>query len=264
MYLSSLILALVWACGATGESGLSGDDRPDYPALFGADWRRAEQYAASERAAWGEIFEAFGVDAQVAEAVVFPEMVRYSVLRDVVETAATRARYQQRGCRGADFSIGRFQMKPSFVERVEREWMAWPPGAEWGLAFNTAASVDARRARVRRMDDALWQCTYLAMFLRLLYERNAELAAAATTEQVRLCAAAYNGGVGDLARAAELAGKRFFHTDFLPGPRTRHHSYSDMAAYYYSRHCERRSPKQSRKNTAIGWIASRFVPRGSQ
>ncbi len=215
-----------------GSSGLSGDT-PDYPALFGENWRRAEQYADSQREEWSEIWEVFGVDAQLAEAVVFPEMVRWSALRDVMETAAVRALYQKRGSRRADFSIGRFQMKPSFAERMEREWAAWPESALYGFAFDTADTPEARRARIRRLDEPLWQCVYLAIFLRLLDERGGEFRDADPVRRVRLCAAAYNAGCGDPAEVRRLEEKRFFHTDFIAGPRTVYHSYGDIAAYYY-------------------------------
>ncbi len=219
MRLQALILVFAWATGVSGAVEAS----PDYPALFGRDWRAAEEYAAARRASWAEIWDGFGVDARVAEAVVFPEMVRYSALRDLAETAAVRALYQQRGSRGADFSIGRFQMKPSFAERVEREWMASEENTAWGFAFDTADNTDARRARIRRLDDITWQCTYLAMFLRLMWLSDERLAAASPEEQVSRCAAAYNGGGG-----------RWFHTDFIAGPRTRYYSYAEVATYYYN------------------------------
>jgi hypothetical protein len=231
MYLQTLILALTVAVSTTEAS----KGAPDYHALFAADWSAAETYAAANRGEWSGIFAAFGLDPQLAEAVVFPEMVRYSSLRDAAERAAVRALYQQRGSRGADFSIGRFQMKPSFAERVEREWMASPESAAWGIAFDTAGTPDARRARVRRLDDPVWQCTYLAMFLKQLYARHPGLARVAPQRQVRLCAAAYNGGGADDLEAMErLSERAFFHTDFLPGPKTEYHSYSDIAEYYYN------------------------------
>ena len=69
------------------------------------------------------IFPEFGIRTELAVAVVFPELVRYSALMDFMETTAVKALYQQKGVKGADFSIGRFQMKPSFVEDLERQWM---------------------------------------------------------------------------------------------------------------------------------------------
>ena len=67
------------------------------------------------------IFPEFGIRTELAVAVVFPELVRYSALMDFMETTAVKALYQQKGVKGADFSIGRFQMKPSFVADLERQ-----------------------------------------------------------------------------------------------------------------------------------------------
>jgi phage protein U len=199
------------------------------------DWRAAENYAAAQREAWSEIWIGFGVDPLLAEAVVFPEMVRYSTFQNVLETAATRALYQQMGSRGADFSIGRFQMKPSFAEHLEREWTGSPSCAEYGIWFDTSDTTESRRARIKRLDDPVWQCAYLGIFLKLLYERHPELASREPADQVRLCAAAYNGGCGaeSLETIETMAGRKFFHTDFIVGAKTLYHSYSDIAEYYY-------------------------------
>ena len=82
------------------------------------------------------IFPEFGIRTELAVAVVFPELVRYSALMDFMETTAVKALYQQKGVKGADFSIGRFQMKPSFVEDLERQWMRTEWRHEYGIYFD--------------------------------------------------------------------------------------------------------------------------------
>lgn len=51
------------------------------------------------------IFPEFGIRTELAVAVVFPELVRYSALMDFMETTAVKALYQQKGVKGADFSL---------------------------------------------------------------------------------------------------------------------------------------------------------------
>ena len=80
----------------------------NYPKVFGDDWTSAVQYVHEQHAAWKPLFEAFGVDARLAEAVVFPELIRYSRWQDEIETAAVNGLYVLQGTSGANFSIGRF------------------------------------------------------------------------------------------------------------------------------------------------------------
>ena len=160
------------------------------------------------------IFPEFGIRTELAVAVVFPELVRYSALMDFMETTAVKALYQQKGVKGADFSIGRFQMKPSFVEDLERQWMR----TEWRHEY----------------DDRNWQCIYLAMFLKLLYRRFPELAEEEDIEQVRFCSTAYNASFyGTYERIRSKSARRFYHTDFIPTPGTKRYAYSEIAVFYY-------------------------------
>ena len=95
----------------------------DYQTIFEKEWKEAEKYITGQKEIWMVIFSEFGLRAELAEAVVFPELVLYSALQDCIETTAVKGLYLQGGTRGADFSIGRFQMKPSFAEALERDWM---------------------------------------------------------------------------------------------------------------------------------------------
>ena len=58
-------------------------------------------------------------EATELAAILFPELIRYSVYKDFFETQALELLYIDYGKKTADFSIGRFQMKPSFAEAVE-------------------------------------------------------------------------------------------------------------------------------------------------
>ena len=48
-----------------------------------------------------------------------PELLRYSMVSDFLETGVLELSYAEFGMDYADFSIGKFQMKPSFVEQLE-------------------------------------------------------------------------------------------------------------------------------------------------
>lgn len=180
------------------------------------------------------IFPEFGIRTELAVAVVFPELVRYSALMDFMETTAVKALYQQKGVKGADFSIGHFQMKPSFVEDLERQWMRTEWRHEYGIYFDLSETLEAHRICVLRLDDRNWQCIYLAMFLKLLYRRFPELAEEEDIEQVRFCSTAYNASFyGTYERIRSKSARRFYHTDFIPTSGTKRYAYSEIAVFYY-------------------------------
>ena len=94
----------------------------NYQKTFGDDWDDAVRFVKVHHEEWQQEFDLFDVDSRVAEAIVFPELIRYSMWQDEIERAAVNGLYVTKGRDGADFSIGRFQMKPSFAEDVEQAW----------------------------------------------------------------------------------------------------------------------------------------------
>ncbi len=187
----------------------------------------------------------------IAEAVVWPEMQRYDRLQDYMETSAVTGSYVSKGSAGFDFSIGRFQMKPSFVEELEKGWMRSGLARKYGLWFDTADSADARRVRLSRLKKEEWQVIYAGVFLRLLYssygsydkkgERTQDgIETLPTEDQVRLAATAYNRGCiwaapgyGDCSRILARAGEKHFHYAVVPSRRTKRYCYADLALKHY-------------------------------
>lgn len=230
MYLQVVTAVLVAACAFGSHAGAR-----DYRQIFGDNWTAAQHYVEKQRKVWNIIFSEFAVPAHLAVAVIFPEQIRYSALQNVMETAAVKALYVQGGIRLANFSIGRFQMKPSFAEEVEREWMQTDWRHHYGIYFDLSGNVEARRARIRRLDDVQWQCIYLSLFLKLLYRRCPQLSGLNEVDQVRFCATAYNvsfkGSYEDIQGKSR---KAFFHTDFIASSSTAYYVYSDIAVHYYN------------------------------
>lgn len=204
-------------------------------------WLQADAYAREQHAAWQEIWKGFDVDSTLAEAIVFPEMVRYSKLQNYAERAAVRVRYVAQGSRDCDYSIGRFQMKPSFVEKLERRWMQSPLADQYQMTLDTTDSREARQARIERMEQDLWQCVYLAMFIRLLEIDYPALVTLSEEKRVQLIATAYNRGCplpgpnrGAISYLERRATIRHFHTMVIAGKQTPRYIYSEIALLRYS------------------------------
>ncbi len=210
------------------------------PELFQA-WQDATVYADNRRLAWDEIWTAFDVPIKLAEAIVFPEMLRYSIWQNQLETFAVKGTYVSIGIQGFDFSIGRFQMKPSFVERLEKRWMNSSFPSQYDAFFDTDDNRMARRVRLSRLEDEIWQCVYVAMFIKLTYLDYQGLSELPLEEQVKLVATAYNRGAislvsggGDLEQLRQWSDKRYFHLSLFPTKDVQRYVYADLAWQRYA------------------------------
>ena len=207
----------------------------NYQKTFGDDWDDAVRFVKVHHEEWQQEFDLFDVDSRVAEAIVFPELIRYSMWQDEIERAAVNGLYVMKGREGADFSIGRFQMKPSFAEEVEQAWNRSSLSKEYGFVFNLQSNNEARRSRIRRLSTMEGQCRYLAIFIRLLQQRHPQLSQQPTKDQVRFLATAYNRSFNvSYEQIRQMQRERHFHTDVIKTRRTRLYVYADIAASFFS------------------------------
>ncbi|MCR4583890.1 MAG: hypothetical protein K5764_10135 [Prevotella sp.] len=202
----------------------------DYRRIFGRDWTAAEAFVDSHHDEWKQIFDMFEVDSRLAEAIVFPELIRYSMWKDEIELTAVNGLYVSGGTAGANFSVGRFQMRPSFAEEVETAWNRSPLARQYGFVFNLQQNSEARRSRIRRLATMEGQCRYLAIFIRLQLLRHAQLRNLAASEQVRALAAIYNGSfTASWSAVLRSQHESHFHTDVIPTSFTQYYCYADIA-----------------------------------
>ena len=188
--------------------------------------------------AWKEIWRIFDVDPALAESVVWPEMQQYSYMRDLLETGADSITSGARSGR-MDFSIGVFQMKPSFVEKLETAWRLSGLADYYNLPFDTGDDASVRQSRIERMSVAEWQVIYLGMFLRLL-NFSYRLDSLPPEEQVRLAANAYNRGCdwpgegcGSLDSLRVNIDARLFPRVIIPSSGRRRYSYPALCLEHY-------------------------------
>ena len=206
----------------------------DYRKVFGSNWVEAERYVSEHHDEWKQEFDLFGVDSRMAEAVVFPELIRYSMWKDEIERTAVNGLYVSKGREGANFSIGRFQMKPSFAEEVEQAWNRSSLSKEYGFSFNLADNNEARRSRVRRISTMQGQCRYLAIFIRLLQQRHPQLSQLSLKDQVCLLSTAYNRSfTASWNSLRKMQHERHFHTDIIKTRSTRLYCYADIASAFF-------------------------------
>ena len=206
----------------------------NYPKVFGNDWTSAINYVKEHHDEWSREFEQFDVDPRLAVAIVFPELIRYSMWQDEIERAAVNGLYVIKGTDGANFSIGRFQMKPSFAEEIEQEWNRSSLSKEYGFVFNLQQNSEARRSRIRRLSNMQGQCRYLAIFIRLLQQRHPQLEQLSEKEQVCFLATAYNRSfTASFQQIKKIQHERHFHTDVIKTHSTCLYCYADIAFVAY-------------------------------
>jgi hypothetical protein len=207
---------------------------PRYRVLLGAHYESALDYLGSRLASLVATLRDADQDPGLLVSVVFPELVRYSIIRDRIETTGLKVFYVHLGGEFADFSIGRFQMKPSFIEELEaavRRYRLWAFSdvIDYGAA---GGERDLRRERVRRLEQESWQERYLACFGAVLACRFPREQTMEPVERIEFAAAAYNRGFwkseGDIRRSAQMA--LFPYGTEYPGPQYR---YSDVAVGFY-------------------------------
>ncbi len=210
-------------------------DAQDFAALFGDRYEEAVRFVRDNP--W--IPDVLGLgprESREALAVVFPEILRFSALEDMIQVRALKVLYVQYGKKYANFSVGRFQMKPVFAEQIERD-----AGRLLTLEERTAAGVsvfpatdttDLRRERVLRLDDLKWQVRYLGLYMRIMDKKYRTASFADARERVRFYAAAYNGGYTNReAVIRRLMRSKSYHTELLDS-KTKY-VYADVALYFY-------------------------------
>lgn len=170
----------------------------------------------------------------MAISVAFPEMLRYSLWRDLLETTALELLYVQGGKTIADFSIGWLQMKPSFAETVELKIQHDSELKDKYQTINQYANSDSifiRRERISRLKQLEWQLIYLSAFIDFncshLRSENIPY-----EQMLKYLAAAYNRGMD--SKINELAD--FSNTKTFPyGPgRENPFGFVEVAEYFFN------------------------------
>lgn len=158
------------------------------------DFEFADKYCRSIEQQANTISAKYNLSASDVLPVVYPECSRFNAFSNAFESNILSYYYVRNGIDGADFSIGYFQMKPSFTEQMEREISVNPLFEKQRPHFaykNTDPQVQ-RNERLNRLESQEWQIEYLCAFVALMHERYAR--EAIQSPRLNFVAAAYNYG----------------------------------------------------------------------
>ncbi|MDZ7876714.1 MAG: hypothetical protein U5L45_03545 [Saprospiraceae bacterium] len=176
-----------------------------------------------------------------ALSVVFPEVIRFNSFSNYIETKTLEWVYVDFGAEKADFSVGLFQMKPSFVEKLEKVSKADPtlfrPFHDVLSYPATLSDTEIRRMRVARLQNFETQFSYAQVFLLICNNKFKNEVFADTNEKIKFFAAAYNFGfdkdVKDIkawtTRKAFPYGVKFKGKQMI---------YSEVSANFYTKYAD--------------------------
>lgn len=206
----------------------------DYEKAYSKEYQSAIQFIKNNKTLFQTELSKNATDMKLIISAVFPEMVRFSEVSNLMETSSLELLYTRFGTSYADFSIGRFQMKPSFIEKLEKYIVDKNLKAHLYLTeYKTTDEKEKRAERMRRLKDLAWQLRYLNGFYALVENRFGNLWQS-NEEKLRFLASAYNRGFEqskeEIARWVNIKafpyGKNYRGTQY---------AYTDIAVYFYKK-----------------------------
>jgi hypothetical protein len=206
----------------------------DYKSIFVNDWDKAQSFISENESWMRPVCEKYDVEFSFAAAIVFPELVRYSALRDRIEISLLKTLYINLGDEYADFSVGPFQMKPSFAELVHEKAGSLAERKIRNMFTDKRPSEDLKKYRasiVADLEDNRIQLNYLIAFIRICESAYGKKWSS-ESEKLRFFSTAYNCGLkGDITYIYSMEKKRFFSTSLVPSVT---YSYSDISIYWFN------------------------------
>lgn len=203
----------------------------NYAEIFGSKYTDAVTFLYRNHWIWDSL-KTQQVDPDFAIAVIFPEIMRYSAIKDKIEKGGLFSLYIYYGEKYANFSVGEFQMKPSFARQLEEDLTRLPKRKARQFPYtNPANTKTARKERLIRLDDLQWQVRYLVLFIQVMDERYKNKQWTSNTEKLKFYATAYNCGyTKPYEEINKVISKKYFHLGWTNwGER---YCYADISLYY--------------------------------
>ncbi len=228
----SLLLIFTVFCSRSFSQSLN------YEELFGDDWEKALQFVSLNERWMRPLLERHKIPYEVAVAVVFPELVRYSAIRDKMETSMLKTLYRNLGNDYADFSVGAFQVKPSFAEKI-REEVSLLEGWRMKSLFRKKNSYqnlrEFRGAIISDLEDPKSEFKYIIALIAICENRFPGITGYDTTK-IRFLATAYNTGFWKSEEEIEkMSNSKFYNTKLF---KTENYSYADVSLFWYKQYIQ--------------------------
>jgi hypothetical protein len=153
-----------------------------------------------------------------------------------MEITLLKTLYVNLGDDYADFSIGQFQMKPSFAEMI-RENAPVATGPNFEIKFNQISDFDDikdfRKSIISDLEDPKSQINYLIIFIKIC-ENKFKISRKDDLSKVKFLATAYNFGIDKKEEVIEsMIDKKFFNTKLF---KTENYCYADVSLFWFKQY----------------------------
>ncbi len=215
----------------------SPDPSYNYREEFGNDYTWAINWLQQNNSSIEKYASLFNIPSKELKAIVFPELVRYNTVYDAIEINTLKYLYVSEGKAYADFSVGYFQMKPSFAQMIEEDANAMLDSSILRISgltkFKNNADYDlSRKARITRITNLEDQLIYLCAFYKICQVKFAKQRFTTNLDKLKFFATCYNAGYRrNYAKLVSLQAHNYFHTGKLWS--NKHYNYADICAYYF-------------------------------
>jgi len=208
----------------------------DYHLVFGNDYQKAEKFLMEKKVVFEEKAAQYDIPSEILMAIVFPEIIRYNTVYDFIESTSLSLLYAGQGRKYADFSIGMFQMKPSFAEQIEVDVVHYlEKDVSDALGFSPSSPADNeenRQERILRISSFEGQLNYLIAFYLISSTRFSHVHFENIEDRVQFFSTCYNTGYQKTLNEIKAAMKNEeFHTGKLTS--SRRYNYSDISVFWY-------------------------------
>ncbi|MFN5318374.1 MAG: hypothetical protein ACK5CY_06000 [Bacteroidia bacterium] len=211
---------------------------PSVEERYPQEYKDAKAFVTLHRSALTRCSKKTHKSNAFAAAVVFPELMRYSLVKDYFETEALSIAYIKAGSNEVDFSIGPFQMKPSFAEHIENQVLQDEQlkskfyFLRYDLKLNERG---VRNERIKRLQSVNKCIEYLEAFIAICDKRFASIAFVDEIEKVSFYSNAYNAGfLKSLSYLQAIKTQRNF--PYGVNFKGEQYAYAEVAAYFFKNH----------------------------
>ena len=181
----------------------------------------------------------YNLDKNSVLSIVAPEISFYNLFIGKMEIIASEIFYVQLGFDYADFSVGIFQMKPSFIEEMERSLDSFPELEKYKnqIEITNPDITKKRSIRLDRLKQVEWQLKYLCIYYIYMEKKHQNKKFISTLDKIKFYATAYNCGFNKSDSVIE----EFYNLKFFPSGKLgyKHHfQYGNISTYFYKKNCK--------------------------
>lgn len=207
----------------------------NYSEIFGEDYQDALSYFKEHKQTVKSVLSANNIDERVVVSAIFPERIRFSIVKNFVETAALELLYLEYGSNCVDMSVGDFQIKPSFVEKLETQMeKILKIKKKYLYLFPKLNNEKAKRKFILdNLKQTEKQLQYISVFYDIINEKF-NLKTMSVEEKIRFTASAYNTGFyKTYNQISENINSKFFpYGTRYSGTQ---YSYADISSDFYKK-----------------------------